>query len=106
MARTYREMAIENMVRTVEEAMSRVFDSWGDLPPPMKEAIKKFRTQLNAAIDSVEFVKRLLEDVAPNSYSIGIGVWGLILPSWAVMAAVRRAEPSVERSAVDRRSAA
>jgi hypothetical protein len=72
----------------------------------MKEAIKQFRTQLNAAIDSVEFVRRLLDDVAPNSYPMGIGVWRLILPSWAVMASVRRAEPSVERSAVDHRSAA
>ena len=32
MARTYREIAIEEMLRTVEEAMSRVIDSWGDLP--------------------------------------------------------------------------
>ncbi len=39
MARTYREIAIEEMLRTVEEAMSRVIDWWGDLPPSMKEAI-------------------------------------------------------------------
>ena|SRR5213080_1330640 len=61
MARTYREIAIEEMLRTVEEAMSRVIDWWGDLPPPMKEAIEQFRTQLGAAIDSVEFVKRALD---------------------------------------------
>jgi hypothetical protein len=61
MARTYREIAIEEMLRTVEEAMSRVIDWWGDLPPPMKEAIDQFRTQLEAAIDSVEFVKRALD---------------------------------------------
>ena len=61
MARTYREIAIEEMVRTVEEAMSGVIDWWGDLPPPMKEAIEQFRTQLGAAIDSVEFVKRALD---------------------------------------------
>ena len=61
MARTYREVAIEDMVRTVEEAMSRVIDWWGDLPPPMKEAIEQFRTELGAAIDSVEFVKRALD---------------------------------------------
>jgi hypothetical protein len=61
MARTYREIAIEDMVRTVEEAMSRVIDWWGDLPPPMKEAIEQFRVQLGAAIDSVEFVKRALD---------------------------------------------
>jgi hypothetical protein len=58
---TYREIAIEEMLRTVEEAMSQVIDWWGDLPPPMKEAIEQFRTQLGAAIDSVEFVKRALD---------------------------------------------
>ncbi|MFL6975241.1 MAG: hypothetical protein ACJ8F2_25280 [Xanthobacteraceae bacterium] len=61
MARTYREIAMEEMLRTVEEAMSRVIDWWGDLPAPMKEAIEQFRTQLEAAIDSVEFVKRALD---------------------------------------------
>ena len=61
MARTYREIAIEEMLRTAEEAMSGVIDWWGDLPPPMKEAIEQFRTQLEGAIDSVEFVKRALD---------------------------------------------
>ncbi len=61
MPRTYREIAMEQMLRTVEEAMSSVTDWWGDLPPPMKEAIEQFRTQLGAAIDSVEFVKRALD---------------------------------------------
>ncbi|QIG47212.1 hypothetical protein G5V57_05370 [Nordella sp. HKS 07] len=61
MARTYREVAIEEMLRTVEEAMSGVVDWWGDLPSPMKEAIAQFRTQLGAAIDSVEFVKKALD---------------------------------------------
>jgi len=62
MARTYREIAIEEMLGTVEEAMSQVIDWWGDLPPPMKEAmIEQFRTQLGAAIDSVEFVRRALD---------------------------------------------
>jgi hypothetical protein len=60
MARTYREIAIEEMLRTVEEAMSGVIDWWGDLPPPMKEAIEQFRIQLGSAIDSVEFVKKAL----------------------------------------------
>ena len=46
MARTYREIAIEDMVLTIEEAMSRVLDWWGDLPPSMKEAIEQFRTEL------------------------------------------------------------
>ena len=60
MTRTYREVAIEEMLRTVEEAMSQAIDWWGDLPPSMKEAIEQFRTQLELAIDSVEFVKRAL----------------------------------------------
>jgi hypothetical protein len=60
MARTYRDIAIEQMLRTVEEAMSQAINWWGDLPPPMKEAIDEFRIQLGAAIDSVEFVKRAL----------------------------------------------
>ena len=55
------KLAIDDMVRTVEEAMSQVIDWWGDLPPPMKEAIEQFRTQLGAAIDSVDFVKRALD---------------------------------------------
>jgi len=67
MARTYREVATEDMVRTVEEAMSRVIDWWGDLPPPMKDAVEQFRTQLGAAIDSVEFVKRALDRQVPET---------------------------------------
>jgi hypothetical protein len=61
MSRTYREIAIEQMLGTVEEAMAHVIDWWGDLPPPMKEAIEQFRVQLGTAIDSVEFVKRALD---------------------------------------------
>jgi hypothetical protein len=61
MARTYRDIAVEEMLGTVEEAMSQVIGWWGDLPPPMKEAIEQFRAQLGAAIDSVEFVKRALD---------------------------------------------
>ena len=67
MARTYREIAIEEMLRTVEEAISHVIDWWGDLPAPMKEAIEQFRTQLGAAIDSVDFVKRALDREAPEN---------------------------------------
>ncbi len=69
MARTYREIAIEGMALTVEEAMSRVLDWWGDLPPSMKEAIEQFRTELGAAIDSVEFVKKALDRQAPETGS-------------------------------------
>ena len=61
MEKTYREIAIEEMLGTVQEAMSQVVDWWGDLPPSMKEAIEQFRIQLGAAIDSVEFVKRALD---------------------------------------------
>jgi hypothetical protein len=46
MARTYREIAMEEMLRAVEEAMSRVIDWWEDLPPPMKEAIGSFALNL------------------------------------------------------------
>jgi hypothetical protein len=67
MARTYRDIAIEEMLGTVEEAMSQVIDWWGDLPAPMKEAIEQFRTQLGAAIDSVEFVKRALDRQVPEN---------------------------------------
>ena len=61
MTRTYREIAIEQMLGTVEEAMSDVINYWGCLPAPMKDAIEQFRTQLGAAIDSVDFVKRALD---------------------------------------------
>jgi hypothetical protein len=40
--------------------MSQAINWWGDLPPPMKEAIDAFRIQLGTAIDSVEFAKRAL----------------------------------------------
>ena len=66
MATTYRDIAIEDMLRTVEDAMSSVIDWWGDLPPPMAEAIAQFRTQLGLAIDSVDFVKRALDREVPN----------------------------------------
>jgi hypothetical protein len=67
MAKIYRDVAIEQMIATVEEAMSRAIDWWGDLPPPMKEAIEQFRTQLGAAIDSVEFVKKALDRQVPEN---------------------------------------
>ena len=60
-AKTYRDIAIEDMLRTVEEAMSQVINWWGDLPPPMKDAVEQFRIQLGSAIDSVEFVKKALD---------------------------------------------
>ena len=60
MVKTYREVAIEQMIVTVEEAMCQVLDYWGDLPPSMKEAVEQFRSRLGAAIDFVEFVKKAL----------------------------------------------
>ena len=69
MARTYREIAIEQMLLTVEEAMSRVLDLWGDLPSPLKEEIEHFRTELGAAIDSVQSVKRALDTQPPETDS-------------------------------------
>ena len=61
MAITYREIAIQEMLQTVEEARSQAINWWGDLPAPMKEAIEQFHTQLGAAIDSVEFVRKALD---------------------------------------------
>jgi hypothetical protein len=67
MPKTYREVAIEQMLQTTEEAMSGVIEWWGDLPLPMKEAIEQFRVQLRAAIDSVEFVRRALDREVPET---------------------------------------
>jgi hypothetical protein len=67
MAKTYRDVAIEQMIATVKEAMSRAIDWWGELPIPMNEAIDSFRVELGAAIDSVEFVKRALDRPAPET---------------------------------------
>jgi len=61
MAKIYRDIAINDMVGTVEDAMRNVLDCWADLPPPMQGAIEEFRARLEAAIDSVEFVKRALD---------------------------------------------
>jgi hypothetical protein len=66
MAKLYRDVVLEDMVLTVEEAMSRVIDWWGDLPSSMKEAIGQFRVQVEAAIDSVEFVRRALDTQVPK----------------------------------------
>jgi hypothetical protein len=72
MIKIYREVAIEQMIPTVEEAMSQAIDWWGDLPPPMKEAIEQFRTQLGVAIDSVEIVKKALDrQVHENDHGQG-----------------------------------
>jgi hypothetical protein len=67
MAQTYRDVAINQMIATTEEALSHAIDWWGDLPTSMKEAIDKFRVQLGAAIDSVEFVKKALDRTVPET---------------------------------------
>jgi hypothetical protein len=67
MAKTYRDVAIDQMIATVEEAMRHAIDWWGNLPTPMNEAIDKFRVQLGAAIDSVEFVKKALDRRIPET---------------------------------------
>jgi hypothetical protein len=67
MAQSYRDVAINQMIATTEEAMSHAIDWWGDLPTSMKEAIDEFRVQLGATIDSVEFVKRALDRSVPET---------------------------------------
>jgi type IV secretory pathway ATPase VirB11/archaellum biosynthesis ATPase len=61
MAKIYREIAINDMVGTVETAMRKVLDCWAELPPEMQDAVDQFRGQLEAAIDSVYVVKRALD---------------------------------------------
>ena len=61
MTKTYRDIAIEEMLGTVDKSMCQAINWWADLPTPMKEALDQFRTKLGAAIDSVEFVKKALD---------------------------------------------
>jgi len=61
MARTYRDIAVNGMIGTIEDSMREVLNSWTELPPPMKDAVEQFRVRLEAAIDSVESVKRALD---------------------------------------------
>src|SRR5215208_3439878 len=44
MVRTYRHIATEDIVRTVEKAMSRVSESWRDLPARMEDSIESSPT--------------------------------------------------------------
>lgn len=69
MAKTYREIAISDMVGTVEDSMREVLNCWVELPPPMREAVEQFRTKLSAAIDSVEHVKKALDREAHHTDS-------------------------------------
>jgi type IV secretory pathway ATPase VirB11/archaellum biosynthesis ATPase len=61
MPKIYREIAVTNMIGTVEDAMRRVLNNWAELPAEMQDAIDQFRIQLDAAIDSVYIVKRALD---------------------------------------------
>ena len=70
MTKTYREIATDEMLGTVEDAMRDVLDCWTELPPPMQEAVEQFRARLAAAIDSVESVKRALEQEAHEDYEL------------------------------------
>ncbi|MFL6690710.1 MAG: hypothetical protein ACJ8IR_11080 [Alphaproteobacteria bacterium] len=63
----YREIAINGMVGTIENAMRQVLDNWAELPPPMQDAIDEFRVQLETAIDSVYVVKRALDQEVHES---------------------------------------
>ncbi|HSC18860.1 MAG TPA: hypothetical protein VLC74_08095 [Rhizomicrobium sp.] len=63
----YRDVAINGMVGTIEDAMRQVLDCWAELPPEMQEAIEQFRVQLGAAIDSVYLVKRALDQEVHES---------------------------------------
>ncbi|HEX4160296.1 MAG TPA: hypothetical protein VHY79_17660 [Rhizomicrobium sp.] len=60
MAKTYRDVAITDMIGTIEDAMRQVLNCWAELPAPMNDAVEEFRARLVAAIDSVEFVRKAL----------------------------------------------
>jgi type IV secretory pathway ATPase VirB11/archaellum biosynthesis ATPase len=63
----YRDIAINGMVGTIEDAMRQVLDCWAELPPNMQDAIGEFRIQVGAAIDSVYLVKRALDQEVHES---------------------------------------
>jgi hypothetical protein len=46
MAKTYRDVAVDQMIATVEEAMSRAIDWWGTLPTPMNGRLIRFAFNL------------------------------------------------------------
>src|SRR5262245_8419894 len=56
------DFAVRQTVGRSKHANSSHPSSRGtSMPPSMKEAIEQFRTQLGAAIDSIEFVKKVLD---------------------------------------------
>ena len=63
----YRDIAVNGMVGTIEDAMRQVLDCWAELPQEMQDAVDEFRIQLGAAIDSVYLVKRALDQEVQES---------------------------------------
>ena len=63
----YRDVAVNGMVGTIEDAMRQVLHCWAELSPEMQDAIDAFRTQLGAAIDSMYLVKRALDQEVHES---------------------------------------
>ncbi|HUJ47475.1 MAG TPA: hypothetical protein VLV55_10120 [Rhizomicrobium sp.] len=61
MAKTYRDIAVNGMLGTIEDSMREVLNCWVELPPEMQDALAQFRARLHATIDSVEFVQRALD---------------------------------------------
>ena len=58
MAKTYRDIAIEEMLGTVEEAMSQAINLGGDLPALNERSDRVVSHRAWEAIDAVEFVRR------------------------------------------------
>jgi hypothetical protein len=82
MAKTYRDVAIEQIILTVEEAMSRTIDWWGDLPAPMNEAIERvscstrggnrFRRVCKKGAGQTGTRNALIDERLPNDRDLGV----------------------------------
>ena len=89
MAKTYCDVAIEQMMGTVEEAISRPIN-WGVLSTPMNEAIDRFRVQLGVAIEFRRTCKRALAPETPYRESADAGS---IVPTEFATGPIARADP-------------
>jgi len=78
--------------------------SWCEMPATSQ--LVRAPIANGASMKSAAEIPLRASDLAPFSYPIGIRVSAWVMPSWAVVAAIRGAEPSVERSVADRRAAA